>query len=329
MPTGDDNAPDGFDPVEIASRVMRMESDALAQMADQVGDAFAKAVELLADISGRIIVTGMGKSGHIGHKIVATMASTGSPAQFVHPAEASHGDLGMVTASDALLALSNSGNTAELGDVLAHAVRLRIPIIAITSHAPSTLSDSATVTLLLPNAPEAGTLKLAPTTSTTMAMCMGDALAVALLERQGFSPVDFRSLHPGGTLGRRLIRVSDIMHRDPPQVSSGTLMSEALLTMTASSFGCVGVTDQRGCLAGVITDGDLRRNMSPDLVKWPAEAIMTPTPKTIRPSALAEEALAIMNESNITSLFVADEEADPPVAIGIVHVHDCLRAGVA
>jgi arabinose-5-phosphate isomerase len=328
LPTVEHKSPEGFEPVEIARRVMQIESQALSLMADQVGGEFAKAVELLAGISGRIIVTGMGKSGHIGHKIAATMASTGSPAQFVHPAEASHGDLGMVTAADALLALSNSGNTAELADVLAHAVRLRIPIVAITSRAPSTLSDSATATLLLPDAPEAGSLKLAPTTSTTMAMCMGDALAVALLERQGFSPTDFRSLHPGGTLGRRLMRVSDIMHRDPPQVTPDTLMGDALLTMTASSFGCVGVMDQNGRLAGVITDGDLRRHMSPDLVKRPADAIMTPGPKTIRPGALAEEALAIMNERTITSLFVVDEEAGNGVAIGIVHVHDCLRAGI-
>jgi len=328
LPTVEHKSPEGFEPVEIARRVMQIESQALSLMADQVGGEFAKAVELLAGISGRIIVTGMGKSGHIGHKIAATMASTGSPAQFVHPAEASHGDLGMVTAADALLALSNAGNTAELADVLAPAVRLRIPIVAITSRAPSTLSDSATATLLLPDAPEAGSLKLAPTTSTTMAMCMGDALALALLERQGFSPTDFRSLHPGGTLGRRLMRVSDIMHRDPPQVTPDTLMGDALLTMTASSFGCVGVMDQNGRLAGVITDGDLRRHMSPDLVKRPADAIMTPGPKTIRPGALAEEALAIMNERTITSLFVVDEEAGNGVAIGIVHVHDCLRAGI-
>ncbi len=327
-PKAERSAPEGFEPIEIARRVMRMESDALALMADKVGEEFAKAVELLAGINGRIIVTGMGKSGHIGHKIAATMASTGSPAQFVHPAEASHGDLGMVTSADALLALSNSGNTAELADVLAYAVRIGIPIIAITSCSTSTLSDSATVTLLLPDAPEAGSLKLAPTTSTTMAMCMGDALAVALLERQGFSPTDFRSLHPGGTLGRRLMRVSDIMHRAPPLVSPDTLMDEALLTMTASSFGCVGIADQRGRLAGVITDGDLRRHMSLDLVKRPAEAIMTPGPKTIRPGALAEEALAIMNENAIISLFVVDDEADEPVTIGIVHVHDCLRAGI-
>ena len=329
MPTVDDTAPEGFEPKEIARRVMLMESEALAQMAAQVGDDFANAVELLANIQGRIIITGMGKSGHIGHKIAATMASTGSPAQFVHPAEASHGDLGMVTSSDALLALSNSGNTAELADMLAHAVRLRIPVIAITSRAPSTLSENATVTLLLPNAPEACSLRLAPTTSTTMAMAMGDALAVALLERQGFSPSDFRNLHPGGTLGRRLLRVSEIMHRDPPLIAPDTLMADALVTMTASSFGCIGVLDEQGGLAGVITDGDLRRNMSADLVKRPAGAIMTPGPKTIRPGALAEEALAIMNESAITSLFVVDGDAAVPAAIGIVHVHDCLRAGIA
>lgn len=329
MPTAEDTVPEGFEPKEIARRVMLMESEALAQMAAQVGEDFANAVELLANIDGRIIITGMGKSGHIGHKIAATMASTGSPAQFVHPAEASHGDLGMVTSGDALLALSNSGNTAELADMLAHAVRLRIPIIAITSRAPSTLSENATVTLLLPNAPEACSLRLAPTTSTTMAMAMGDALAVALLERQGFSPIDFRNLHPGGTLGRRLMRVSEIMHRDPPLITPDTLMADALVTMTASSFGCIGVLDEQGGLAGVITDGDLRRNMSADLVRRPAGAIMTAAPKTIRPGALAEEALAIMNESAITSLFVVDGEAAVPAAIGIVHVHDCLRAGIS
>lgn len=329
MPIADDTVPEGFEPIEIARRVMLMESEALTQMADQVGNDFSEAVEQLAKIDGRIIVTGMGKSGHIARKIAATMASTGSPAQYVHPAEASHGDLGMVTAADALLALSNSGNTTELADMLAYAVRLRIPIVAITSRAPSTLAEAATVTLLLPDAAEACPLRLAPTTSTTMAMAMGDALAVALLERQGFSPTDFRALHPGGTLGRRLMRVSDIMHRDPPVVSSDTLMGDALLTMTASSFGCVGVLDSAGHLAGVITDGDLRRHMSPDLVKRPAEAIMTPGPKTIRPGALAEEALAIMNESEITSLFVAEEDSERRVAIGIVHVHDCLRAGIS
>lgn len=329
MPIADERLPEGFEPVAIARRVMRIESEALAMMAAEVGENFAKAVELLATIEGRIIITGMGKSGHIGRKIAATMASTGSPAQYVHPAEASHGDLGMITGADALLALSNSGNTAELSDMLAYSVRLRIPIIAITSRSPSSLSEQATVTLLLPAAPEACSLRLAPTTSTTMAMCMGDALAVALLERQGFSSEDFRALHPGGTLGRRLMKVSAIMHADPPLVTPDTRMSDALVIMTASSFGCVGVLDQQGRLAGVITDGDLRRNMSPDLLTQPAGLIMTPEPKTIRPGALAEEALAIMNESAITSLFVVDDESEERVAIGIVHVHDCLRAGIS
>jgi arabinose-5-phosphate isomerase len=327
LPTVDDNRPSIFDPAAIARRVMLTESAALAAMADQVGEPFVRATDLLAGIAGRITVTGMGKSGHVGRKIAATMASTGSPAQFVHPAEASHGDLGMVTAADALLALSNSGNTAELADVLAYAARLRIPIVAITSRMPSSLSEAATVTLLLPNAPEACPMRLAPTTSTTMAMAMGDALAVALLERQGFSTAEFRRLHPGGTLGRRLLRVADIMHRQPPLVGPETPMAEALVAMTSSSFGCVGVADPGGRLIGVVTDGDLRRNMSTDLLQRPASAIMTRNPKTIRPGALAAEALAIMNERGITSLFVAD--GDDTVASGIVHVHDCLRAGIA
>jgi arabinose-5-phosphate isomerase len=325
-----DNAPGAteFSPTAIARRVMMAESQALAVMAEQVGGDFVAAVEALARITGRIIVTGMGKSGHIGRKIAATMASTGSPAQFVHPAEASHGDLGMVMPADALLALSNSGNTVELADVLAHGVRLRIPVIAITSRKPSLLSDAATITLLLPNAPEACPLQLAPTTSTTMAMAMGDALAVALLERRGFSPDDFHSLHPGGMLGRRLLRVADIMHASPPLVSAETTMDQAVVAMTAQSFGCVGVTDTTGKLIGVVTDGDLRRNMSADLLRRPAEAIMSSSPKTIRPGALAAEALAIMNESGITSLFVAEDDQDGVTAVGIVHVHDCLRAGL-
>jgi arabinose-5-phosphate isomerase len=307
---------------------MMTESRALAIMAEQVGDDFMNAIEALAGIQGRIVVTGMGKSGHIGRKIAATLASTGSPAHFVHPAEASHGDLGMITAHDALLALSNSGNTAELYDVLAHAVRMQIPIIAIVGQAPSALSDAATVTLLLPNAPEACPMQLAPTTSTTMAMAMGDALAVALLERQGFSPDQFRSLHPGGTLGRRLLRVGHIMHRDPPIVRQGTTMDEALVIMTARSFGCVGIVDEGDRLVGVITDGDLRRNMSGDLLNRPAESIMTHAPKTIWTGALAAEALAIMNQSAITSLFVTEGAEDDAVPVGIVHVHDCLRAGL-
>ena len=315
---------------DIGRRVILTESQALAMMGEAIGAEFAAAVELLASIEGRIVVTGMGKSGHVARKIAATFASTGAPAQFVPPAEASHGDLGMITRDDALLALSNSGDTAELGDTMAHAARLQVPLIAITSRAPSSLSTAATVTLLLPKAPEAGVLKLAPTTSTTLTMAMGDALAVALLETRGFSSADFHALHPGGRLGQQLKRVADIMHRDPPIVPTDTARGDALVTMTAASFGCVGVVNEHARLVGIVTDGDLRRNMSSDLLASTAGAIMTGEPKVIRANALAAEALAIMNERSITSLFVTDpdEADDHPKAIGIVHVHDCLRAGV-
>ncbi|MCB9930673.1 MAG: KpsF/GutQ family sugar-phosphate isomerase [Alphaproteobacteria bacterium] len=299
-------------------------------MADEIGDAFARAVEALGGIGGRVVVTGMGKSGHIARKIAATMASTGTPAQFVHPAEASHGDLGMVTRADALLALSNSGNTAELGDVLAYAKRLALPIVAITARAPSALADAATETLLLPNAEEACPMGLAPTTSTTATMAMGDALAVALLERRGFSAEQFRALHPGGTLGRRLLLVRDVMHADLPLVQADTPMSQALVAMTAKSFGCVGVCAADGSLAGIVTDGDLRRHMSSDLLERPAGAIMTANPLTIRAQALAVEALALMNDRQVTSLFVLPPDADAGAApIGIIHIHDCLRAGLS
>jgi len=334
LPTADlpliDGPADAAAIVATARRVLRTEGAALAQMADEIGDAFARAVDALGGISGRVVVTGMGKSGHIARKIAATLASTGTPALFVHPAEASHGDLGMVTRADALLALSNSGNTAELGDVLAYAKRLSLPIIAITARAPSALADAATETLLLPAADEACPMGLAPTTSTTATMAMGDALAVALLERRGFSAEQFRALHPGGTLGRQLLLVRDVMHTDLPLVTADTPMSQALVAMTAKSFGCVGVLAPDGTLAGIVTDGDLRRHMAGDLLQRPASAIMTPNPLTIRSQALAVEAVAVMNDRQVTSLFVTAPDAVLPAApVGIVHIHDCLRAGLS
>jgi len=313
-----------------ARRTLRMEGEALLRMADEIGDAFARAVDTLGRIDGRVVVTGMGKSGHIARKIAATMASTGTPAQFVHPAEASHGDLGMVTRADALLALSNSGNTAELGDVLEHATRLGIPIIAITGGATSSLADAASETLLLPAAEEASPIGLAPTTSTTATMAMGDALAVALLVRRDFSAEQFRALHPGGSLGRRLLLVSDVMHTSLPLVTANAPMSETLVAMTAKSFGCVGVLGEDGALAGIITDGDLRRNMAADLLQQSARAVMTANPLTIRARALAVEALAVMNEHQVTSLFVLPPDAEEPATpVGIIHIHDCLRAGLS
>jgi len=314
--------------VAAARRVLETEIAGLEALATELGASFAAAAERLAAIKGRITVTGIGKSGHIARKIASTLASTGTPAQFVHAAEAGHGDLGMIAEGDAVLALSNSGDSSELADILAHARRFRMPVVAITSRAKSALAEAADVTLLLPAAVEACPNGLAPTTSTTMMMVLGDALAIALLERKGFSANDFQRLHPGGQLGRRLLKVADIMHRDAgvPLVSQDAGMAEAILAMTAKSFGCVGITDPAGRLAGIVTDGDLRRHMGDGLLREGVGKVMSRKPKTIRPQALAAEALAVMNENAITSLFVVDEAGKP---IGILHIHDCLRAGVA
>ncbi|MEE8445303.1 MAG: KpsF/GutQ family sugar-phosphate isomerase, partial [Alphaproteobacteria bacterium] len=292
-----------------------------------LGDAFVAALDILAAVKGRVVVTGMGKSGHVGVKIAATLASTGTPAQYVHPGEASHGDLGMITAADAVLALSNSGETRELRDLLEYTRRFAIPLIAITAAPDSTLGEMADVTLLLPATPEACPMGLAPTTSTTTSLALGDALAVALLERKGFSPRDFQVLHPGGKLGSSLVRVSDLMHEGDalPLCKSDTPMPEAVLEISAKGFGCVAVVDDGGGLAGVITDGDLRRQVNRDLRTLNAGQTMTGNPKHIRPQALAAEALALMNQYTITGLFVT--EGNRP--IGIIHIHDCLRAGIA
>jgi arabinose-5-phosphate isomerase len=315
--------------LDVARRVLRTEIAGLEALQGEIDRAFTAAVDLLARASGRVTVTGMGKSGHVARKIAATLASLGTPAQFVHPGEASHGDLGMIArAGDAVLALSNSGDTQELADVVAYTRRFRIPLVAMTRGDGSSLAEAADVTLLLPMAAEACPLGLAPTTSTTMMIALGDALAVALLERKGFSASDFKALHPGGQLGRRLLRVTDIMHAGPavPLVACGTGMAEAILVMTAKSFGCVGIADEAGRLAGIITDGDLRRHMGDDLLRGRVDQVMNPNPKTIRPQALAAEAVGQMNALAITSLFVTDEQQRP---LGILHIHDCLRAGVA
>jgi len=315
------------DDLTAARGVLRHEANALTRMADELGAEFAAASRLLARASGRIVVSGMGKSGHIANKIAATFASTGAPALSVHPAEASHGDLGMITRDDALLMLSNSGETPELSDLVNYAKRFEIPMVAIVGRAGSTLANAATVALVLPDEPEAGTLGLAPTTSTTMMLAMGDALAVALLERKGLTPDDFRVFHPGGKLGQRLVRVKELMHQgdELPLIDAGALMADALLVMTAKSFGCVGALDANGILLGVVTDGDLRRSMSSDLLQTPVANVMTTDPNTIRADALGAEAVYIMNNSKITSLFVVEEG----VPIGILHIHDCLRAGLA
>ena len=295
---------------------------------------FGRAVGLLAAAKGRVIVTGMGKSGHVARKIAATFASTGTPALFVHPAEASHGDLGMVVSGDAVLALSNSGETPELADLVAHARRFGLPLVAITGRAESALARAADQVLLLPPAPEACPLGLAPTTSTTMQLALGDALAVALLTRRGFGPADFRVFHPGGRLGARLSRVRDLMHTgdEMPLAPPETRMDAALVAMTAKRFGCLGIVED-GRLAGIITDGDLRRALAPgaaqpraSLLAREAGEVMTRSPRTIRPDSLAAEALHAMEQRSITALFVVDETGAP---VGILHIHDLLRAGVA
>jgi arabinose-5-phosphate isomerase len=310
-----------------ARRVITREAEALAQLAAGLDDSVAQAVEVILAAKGRVIVSGMGKSGHIARKVAATFASTGTPAQFVHPAEASHGDLGMVTRGDVVLVLSNSGETPELADIVAHTRRFGIPLIGIAARPGSTLLRQSDVAILLPDAPEACDTGVVPTTSTTMALALGDAIAVALMEHRQFTPDQFRVFHPGGKLGARLTRVADLMHTDMPLVPAGTPMSEALLAISQKGFGVVGVTDADGYLAGVVTDGDLRRHMDGLLLRT-ADQVMTASPRTIGPEALAEKALAVMNDRKITCLFVVDPERSR-AAVGILHIHDCLRAGIA
>ena len=298
-----------------------------AAMCDGLGAGFVAAVETIRGARGRVIVTGMGKSGHVGRKVAATLASTGTPAFFVHAADASHGDLGMITSDDVMLALSWSGETEELKDLITYSRRFRITLIAITVNVESTLGKAADIVLALPQTREACPHNLAPTTSSLMQLALGDALAIALLESRGFTAVDFGVFHPRGKLGAALKFVRDVMHPGAavPLIGRGALMSEAIVEMSAKGFGCVAVTDGDGRLAGVITDGDLRRHMRDSLLRTPVDEVMTASPKTIRSDQLASEALQLLNSSKITALIVVD--ADRPV--GIVHFHDLLRAGVA
>ncbi len=302
--------------------------DALAAaLRNGLGESFAAAIDLIRAAQGRVIVTGMGKSGHIGTKIASTFASTGTPALFVHPAEASHGDLGMITKSDVILALSWSGETAELKNLTDYSQRHNIGLIAMTASPDSTLAKTADVVLALPQAREACPHNLAPTTSALMQLALGDALAIALLESHGFTAVDFGMLHPGGKLGTLLKQVRDLMHDGAavPLAPLGTRMSDAILTMSAKGFGCIGITDTRGFLVGIITDGDLRRHMSNDLLHAKVDDVMTSKPKTVRPDQLISETLELLNSMKVTALFAV--EAGRPV--GVIHVHDLLRAGAA
>ncbi|MEY4965549.1 MAG: hypothetical protein RL274_1132 [Pseudomonadota bacterium] len=324
--TGDSAACD----LAAARRVLTTASAALANLADCLDGDFTSAVGLMLAAKGRIIVSGMGKSGHIARKLAATLSSTGTPAYFVHPAEASHGDMGAITRQDALLLLSWGGETAELSDLVTYAKRHRIPIIAIGANPDSTLIKAADVKLLLPRAPEACPMGLAPTTSTTMMLSLGDALAVALMERKGFSPDQYRDFHPGGSLGRALIRVCDLMHggAETPLIRDDVAMRNVLLVMAERRFGCVGLVDAEGGLTGIITDGDLSRHINgDDFLGRKASDIMTRNPKIAAPGQLAAEALTFMNENKITRLFVLEVGDKKPV--GILHIHDCLRAGIA
>ncbi|MDD2325601.1 MAG: KpsF/GutQ family sugar-phosphate isomerase [Alphaproteobacteria bacterium] len=308
-------------------RVLSEESKALAAQAEQLNGPFIEAVRILVACKGRVIVTGMGKSGHIARKIAATMASTGTPAHFVHPGEASHGDLGMIMAGDAVIAISNSGESAELGDIIHYTHRFDIPLIAITSRPQSTLAQAGNVLLLLPQLPEVGALGLAPTTSTTMTLALGDALAVAILEQKGFSAEDFKNFHPGGKLGKTLLRVENIMHpkESLPLVREADPMAHVLVVMTEKRFGCAGIVDADGKLLGIITDGDLRRHMSDGLVQKSAESVMTRNPMTISPRLLAAEAVNTLNKTKRTQVFVVNEQNEP---VGILHIHDLLHEGI-
>jgi arabinose-5-phosphate isomerase len=317
--------------VQSALRTLQTELNGLADLAHALGSdqagAFAAAIALLVKAKGRIIITGMGKSGHVGRKIAATLASTGTPAYYVHPAEASHGDLGMIQTDDAILALSWSGETVELADIISYSRRFGVGLVAVTANADSTLAVEADVALVLPKATEACPNGLAPTTSTTMQIALGDAIAVALLEERGFTALDFRMFHPGGKLGARLKLVRDCMHGgdELPLATPKTLMSEAIVTMSAKGFGCVIVRAETSGLAGIITDGDLRRHMQADLMTKTVEAVMTHNPLTISADMLAVEALDMMEKSKRSALIVV--EAGKPV--GLIRVLDLLQIGVA
>jgi len=317
--------------IACALRTLEAETGGLSALgtalADGLGRALIAAVAMITAAHGRVIVSGMGKSGHIGHKIAATLSSTGTPAFFVHPAEASHGDLGMITPDDVIIAMSWSGETAELKNLIDYSRRFRIGLIGVTADGASTLGQAADVALVLPQAREACPHNLAPTTSSLMQLALGDALAIALLESRGFTALDFRDLHPGGRLGALLKFTRDLMHTgaEMPLKPTGTRMSDAIVEMSAKGFGCVGITDAAGRLVGIVTDGDLRRHMRPNLLDARVEDVMTKGPSTVRPDQLASEALEILNARKRTVLFVVEGER----AVGLVHMHDLLRAGVA
>jgi len=313
-----------------AKRTLTFEKNALEMMIERVNETFAQVTEKILNLQGRVIVTGMGKPGHIGKKIAASLASTGTPAFFVHPAEASHGDLGMVTPKDLVLALSNSGESKELFDIINYCKRFAVPLVAVTSAPESTLGKAADYVLQIPNkkeAPEACPFNMAPTTSMIETLAMGDALTVALMNMRGFTKELYHDRHPGGKLGNVLVKVQDLMAKGDalPLVSENSTMADALLEMTKKTLGCVGVISSNNKLLGMITDGDLRRHMSPDLPTKSVQEVMHPSPITISGDILGSEAVAIMNGKKITNMFVVDGENHP---IGLIHMHHLLKAGV-
>lgn len=318
-----------IDILHIARDVLDNEITGLKALQSSIGKSFIEAVSTLADTKGRTIVTGMGKSGHVARKIASTLSSTGTPALYVHPGEASHGDLGMITRNDTILALSKSGETSELQDLLAYASRFSIKLVAITGGKKSTLSETATTTIVLPSVSEACDITHAPTTSTTMMMALGDALAISLLRSKGVTATDFHGFHPGGNLGAALRRVSTLMHSATPErllplCDDQTPMKQAINTLTKGGFGCIGITDTKGILVGILTDGDVRRHFDEEISSKPISEVMTKAPKTVEPTTIAGDALAIMSAGKITSLFVV-ENGKP---VGLLHIHDCIASGV-
>ena len=315
--------------IQVAKQTIDREIEALRVLENSLDETLSKALDVLQQTKGRVIITGMGKSGHIARKIAATMASTGTPSFFLHPGEASHGDLGMITTDDTIIAISNGGESKELSDILVYCRRFNVPTIAITKNPQSSLGQNCDMILKLPDNGEACPLGLAPMSSTTATLVMGDVLAANLMVRKGFTAEDFKLRHPGGKLGAILRHVSDIMHtgEEMPLVSEDAIMQDALITMSAKMLGCVGIVNTQGDLVGMITDGDLRRWMAPNLIEEKVSKVMTKNPRTIRAEALIAEAVNVMNNTGrgITNLFVVDGKKP----IGIIHIHDCLRAGVS
>ena len=312
--------------IEIGKRVVRSEARALAELENEIGESFSNAIELILNVNGKVILSGMGKSGHIARKITATLTSTGTPANFLHPAEASHGDLGMITNADVLVLLSNSGETPELANIISYSKRFKVPLIGIASNLNSSLLKNANIPILLPKTKEACNSGIVPTTSTTMALALGDAIAITIMEFRKFTPESFKIFHPGCNLGSALVTIENLMHKGQkiPKVFPGTSMVDVFLEMSKKGFGTVAIAKNKDVLVGVITDGDLRRNIE-DLMTKSCDQILTSNPHVVTKDMLASSALNLMNKHKISSVFVVNKKNQ---LLGILHIHDCLRAGV-